>query len=126
MWAQRPPHRRKCRGDPRHLRSKILSLFFSCVGTKVPPAGRGGIVMLDQLNFVWVISFLVILFLMTKSIFAQKYSLQMTPHLSLCCCSNCVTCICLICGGSKCCFVCLNRTLSVTARKSVSYFILLN
>ena len=54
--------------------------------------------------------------LIIKSIFSQRCSFQMTLYLSLCCCLNHFTIMCLMCGGSKCCSVCLNRTLLVNVR----------
>ena len=36
VWALSPPHRRKCRGI---IRFQAI-FFFSCVGTKAPPAAK--------------------------------------------------------------------------------------
>ena len=80
--------------------------------------------MLDQLNFVSVMSFFNDIISDDKiSIYSKVFIVN---DLSLCCCSNSFTCMCLIFGDLKSCYVCLKRTFSVTSRISVTYFILQN
>ena len=82
--------------------------------------------MLDQLNFVWIKSIPNDTIPHDKiNINSKIFNADNTmPQLMLL--FNSFTCMRLISGGSKCCFVCLNHNLSFKARVSVTYSVLRN